>query len=113
MRCNYFFLIFSVKEKKTAARVFFQFFSGERRGAGRGTDSSGILHACISGLRRGRGVDACLHARTYVCTIYHCWRKISNYCFTALAIFKTILVFFGVVEARQDYGMGVYIFIHE
>ena len=43
---------------------------------------------------------------------YHCWRKISNYCFTALAILKTILVFFGVVEAPQDYGGGGIQHIH-
>ena len=48
----------------------------------------------------------CLQARMYI--MYHCWRQISNYSFTALGIFKTILVFFGVVEAPQDYGRGGY-----
>ena len=58
----------------------------------------------------GATTAVCTHVRTYVHYV-PCWRKISNYCFTALAIFKTILVFFGVVEAPQDYGRGGYTYL--
>ena len=66
----------------------------------------GILkqHKAIATRQGRRRLSARTYVRMYI--MYHCWRKISNYCFTALAIFKTILVFFGVVEAPQDYGRG-------
>ena len=71
-----------------------------------------VADGAIATRQGRRRLSARTHVRMYI--MYHCWRKISYYCFTALAILKTILVFFGVVEAPQDYGRGgVSILIHE